>query len=69
MAATLFDAYERSPQCLRWRKDFSSDQSRTLSGIVTTGDLRRKREEQFVQLFLGREVAPQTRPTVVLGLS
>jgi hypothetical protein len=54
---------ELSPQWVLWRELLSGDESRPLSLPVSTGYLRRKRQEEFVQTSLCKESAQQLWPT------
>src|SRR5512147_2337366 len=62
MIAAAFEADQFSPQRLLRREIFSSDQAGTVGRSITARDLRRQREEQFVQTLFGEEVTDQMWP-------
>src|SRR6266566_1618571 len=62
MGTTSFDADERSPERVLWRKTFSHDESGPLDLPITPGNLRCQRQEQLVQSLLGKKVTHQLRP-------
>src|SRR2546421_12946218 len=56
MAPTTFDADECSPEWMLWRKTLPRDKPWPLTKAISTSDLRGKRQEQFIQVPLCKEV-------------
>src|SRR2546425_715839 len=64
VAPGTFDAHERPPEGMLWRKKFAHDESGALDLPVAPGNLRSQRQEQLVQGLLGKKVANQLRSTL-----
>ena len=64
MAPCAFDTHKGSPAGMLRRKTLTGDEPWSLSGVVSTGDLWGKRQEQFIQQPLCEKVSQQLRATL-----
>ena len=64
MAPATFDAHERSPERMLRCKPLACDEPGPLDSTISAGNLWSKRQEQFIQEPLGKEISHQLRPTL-----
>ena len=64
MAPATLDANECSPYGMLWRKALPGNEPGSLKRIVSTGDLRGKRQEQLIQVPLCNEVTHELWSTL-----
>ncbi len=64
MAPAASDAHERAPERVLRCKPLTRDQPWPLRRGIATGNLWGKRQEQFIQELLGKEVPWQLWPTL-----
>ncbi len=59
MTSRTFNTNKRSPEWVLWGKTLPGDESRTLDCSISTGNLWRERQEQFIQGLPGKEISHQ----------
>src|SRR5947209_7851897 len=64
MAPTTFYTGECSPEWMLWRKTLPGNEPGSLNRTVSTGDLGSKRQEEFIQTPLRKEVTHELWSTL-----